>query len=119
MIPREINGPNGISDLIVRLFLSRSKPIEIIAPIQKDKTMADKPWLKPKKKPRISIYFTSPKPNQTPLEIRKIKRKGKARTMPERINVGTRYKVLNIKYRREKIKKEIRKESGMIKCFRS
>jgi len=97
-VPKERNGPNGISDLIVRLFVNRGKFIwgliffikiaktEKVAPIQKAKTMADRPCTNPNKKPSTIIYLTSPNPNQAPLEKKKIRKKGKAKTRPERKN---------------------------------
>jgi|SRR3989344_3610611 len=130
IIPRERNGPKGISDLIVKLFLSRGKFMwgisffkerarsAKVAPIQKDKMTADKPWVNPRKKPKTKIYFTSPKPNQVPFEIRNIRRNGKARTRPEIKECIIEF-VLSIMYKKEKIKKYIRKESGIIKCFKS
>ena len=96
MMPRERNGPKGISDLIVRLFLSRGKFIcgakrfkeianrEKTAPIQKANITADKPWLNPKKNPKTPIYLTSPKPNQVPFEIKKIKKNGRAKIIAKR-----------------------------------
>lgn len=94
IVPTERNGPKGISDFIVRLFLKLSKCVldaiffksraarAKAAPIQKANTKADSPCTKPKKKPKTNIYFTSPKPNQLPLEIKNIKQNGRASTMP-------------------------------------
>lgn len=93
-MPSEINGPNGSSDLIVRLFetygkfilnlLSKSMQREKAAPIQKDKTTAESPIVNPNKNPRTNMYFTSPNPSHRPFEIIKISKNGRARARPER-----------------------------------
>lgn len=94
-MPIERNGPKGISDLIVRLLDSigklkcdfkkfkksaiKAKP----APIQKAKITAEIPPEIPSQKPITTIYLTSPKPSQRPLEIKKMRRKGSVTTTPE------------------------------------
>ena len=130
IIPADKNGPKGISDLIVRLFQNIGKPkcgisflresasSEKTAPIQKAKTTADTPSANPRKNPKTAMYLTSPKPNQRPLEIRKMRRNGRVRTRAEIRECIMEY-VLSIMERKDKIKKKIRKESGMMKCLRS
>lgn len=95
IVPKERNGPNGISDLIVRLFLNRGKLIcdlnlltanakmEKAAPIQKANITAESPEAKPSQKPITKMYLMSPKPIQRPFEIMKIARKGKVIARPE------------------------------------
>lgn len=99
-MPTERNGPNGTSDLIVRLFLSVGKfilvaifpmPItkrEKAAPIQKAKTTADNPIPKPSKIPITTKYFISPKPNHFPLETKKIMKNGRAKIKPDKIGIN-------------------------------
>lgn len=131
-MPAEINGPNGTSDLIVRLFLKSGKlmsgfiffskraRIEKTAPIQKDRMTAERPLLIPKKTLRTKIYLTSPRPNQVPFEKRKIRKNGVAIIIPKskedkNEKFGTPKKLKRI----EKIKRKKRNESGMIKCLKS
>lgn len=136
-MPRERNGPNGISDFIVRLFLSRGKlrrgliflkkmaRSEKTAPIQKESTTAESPIENPNKNPKTKMYLTSPKPNQVPLEIKKIKRNGRARIRPEIKLKNTAEKesepaiIKNRLYRSDKTKRETKKASGIIKCLKS
>lgn len=130
-IPSDRNGPKGISDLIVSpllnigklifTFLRANRPKEKTAPIQKANMTAETPFASPKNKPITKIYFTSPNPSQRPFEIKKRKRNGRATITPE-IKWIKRSQKLEARiqlYKREKAKKAIRKESGMMKWRKS
>ena len=95
MVPKDRKGPNGISDLIVKLLPSKGKLLLCknrfkkraerakAAPIQKAKITAESPWTSPRKNPMTNMYLTSPKPSHPPREMRKTKSNGKATATPE------------------------------------
>ncbi len=78
-IPKLKNGPNGILLLSVMFFLEKSnKKIPRIAPIQKEKIIAIRPFSNPSIHPAAKAIFESPKPIHRPREVihsRKKKRK--------------------------------------------
>lgn len=84
-----MNGANGISLLIVRLFLdkfnfSRAKIDKLTAaPIQNDKTIAKIPPEKPKSQPTPRASLASPKPIHFPEETSHKKAKKENRIGPD------------------------------------
>jgi len=89
---------------------------EKTAPIQNARTIAESPWLNPRRNPRTKMYLTSPRPNHVPLEIKKIKRNGIDKITPEATNWSRETKneslIANKKlYRKDKTNKETKKES--------
>ena len=98
-------------------FIKAIREIENTAPIQKAVIIADEPFTKPRKKPITKIYFTSPNPSQRPFEITKRKRNGRATMTPEIkwIKRSQKPESRIQLYKREKAKKAIKNESGIIK----
>src|SRR6185436_10779781 len=77
MVPMIRNGPNGISLFIFNFLFTVIKIITQAAPTQKDTNTAEKPCARPRRAPMPAISFTSPSPNNRPLEKSQMRKKGR------------------------------------------
>src|SRR3989344_5547933 len=95
-LPRNKNGPNGISDFIViglrttlnllpgdeLNFLKSMYKSTMIAPVQKESAHAEKSFGKPTIIPRARANLLSPRPIHRPRDTSQSKKKNRANTRP-------------------------------------
>ncbi len=83
IIPKLKKGPNGILLLSVRFFREKSnKKIPRIAPVQKEKSIAKRPFSNPSIHPAAKAIFESPNPIQRPRETNHSRKKKRKKDKP-------------------------------------